>query len=175
MKNKSIFTLIFLCFVLVSTDFAQKPKPKPKPKLGRICGIPNEKCLSADGSAFQPYDLPFEIPKNAVIYESEYFYAIILKSRVVADGEVCEDINLVPETDRLNFQKFFPSNKIFVHKCDDAGTMFYDGIANNALFMGIYAGKTLDEAKKFLKIVQFSKKFEDGIYIKKLKAGFNGT
>jgi hypothetical protein len=57
------------------TATAQKRKPASHPK---VCGNPNLTCTS--DLQFEPYALPFRFPANGVIYDTELFYAIILRS-----------------------------------------------------------------------------------------------
>src|SRR6266404_7342728 len=61
-----------------------------------ICGNPTAPCKTS--ASFQPNDLPFRIPEKAVIYDTDLFYAIILRSVSVADDN-CD--TFVPESDRL--------------------------------------------------------------------------
>ena len=71
-------------------------------------------------------------------------------------------------------QELFPDNKVFAFKCDEFNTTYYTGVSNNVGFMAVYAGKTLAEAKAFLKKVEATGKFK-GANIRKLRAEFNGT
>lgn len=164
MKSK-FFLLIFISVVFAGVSYGQSKKQ------GKVCGDPNVKCRTGEIN-FESYEIPFEIPRNYIVAESEWFYAIVLKSSKPKESEDCE--TQITETERLAVQKLFPSNKVFAHKCDEPGLLYYKGVAFNTVFLAVYGGKTLAEAKKFLKIVQFSGKFE-GAYIKKLQAQFNGT
>src|SRR5262245_58206498 len=109
MKNKLTFLLALSLFFVTS---ALGQKTKQKVLRGKICGNPTVKCRT-DNSLFTPGDIPFEVPKNSVISESEYFYAVILKSQTVADlfggDESCRTV--ATEDDRLAAQKLFPNNK----------------------------------------------------------------
>lgn len=164
MKSKFIFLIVIGVF-LVGAGFGQSKKQ------GKICGDPSVKCNTGE-IIFESYEIPFEIPRNYIVAESQWFYAIILRSSKPKESEDCE--NKITENERLTVQKLFPSNKVFAHKCDEPGLLYYKGVVYNTVFLAVYGGKTLAEAKKFLKIVQFSGKFE-GAYIKKLQAQFNGT
>ncbi len=62
-----------LC-TLNSETFAQKRRRVVKHF--SVCGNPNVTCPTK--ATFEPYDLPFRMPANAVIYDTELFYAIIL-------------------------------------------------------------------------------------------------
>jgi hypothetical protein len=142
---------------------------------GQVCGNPTLKCKAKDGTVFEPNDITFEITKGYIVYQSKPVYAIILKSKVVSDlfggDETCK--NVVTEDERLRTQKKFPSNKVFTYNCG-YGMLYYTGVKENTIFMAIYGGKTLQEAKNFMKYIEKSGNFE-GAYIKKLQAEFNGT
>ena len=71
-----------MAVISLSTDAAAQRR------LGKICGDPNAPCRGQE--QFQPWELTFAFPKNAVIYESEYFYSIILKSVKLKDQNDCE-------------------------------------------------------------------------------------
>src|ERR1700704_2732920 len=43
-----------------------------------VCGNPTAPCKTI--GTFKPYDLPFRLPANAVIYDTDLFYGVILKS-----------------------------------------------------------------------------------------------
>src|SRR4051794_22187199 len=83
----------------------------------QVCGDPTVRCRTS--VEFQPHDLPFRIPKNAVIWESEMFYAVILQS--VKAKEDCE-IN-ISEDERLQAQALFPNNKVFADRCAEPGVL----------------------------------------------------
>lgn len=173
MTKKTIF-LIALCLILfVASAFGQKAR-KQKTIQGRICGNPNVKC-NVGSYAFEAYDIPFELPKGYIIYESKPFYAVILKSQTVKDifggDEECKE--LAAENERLSVQKLFPNNKVFVQKCGYA-PLYYSGVTENTVFLAVYGGSTLAGAQKFLKEVNGSGRYK-GAYIKKLQAHFNGT
>ena len=89
---------------------AQKPR-RPVKHLS-ICGNPKSACKTV--ATFEPYDLPFRLPQNAVIYDTELFYAVILKSLSAPDDK-CEVF--VPENERLAAQVLFPDNKVFSSRC----------------------------------------------------------
>src|SRR4029079_5150357 len=73
----------------------------------KVCSDPGVPCRTS--IKFEAYDLPFQVPKNAVIWETEKFYAIILKS-VATEGD-CD--RFVSEDDRLKAQALFPNAKVF--------------------------------------------------------------
>lgn len=147
----------------------QRPKPRTG---GAICGDPTVKaCQSREG--FQAWDLPFTTGKNFVIWESAPFYAIVLKSVKLPDWGDCEHPSY-SEAERLEIQELFPRNKVFAQNCVESGTLYYTAVAEQTALVGVYAGKTLAEAKKFLKIVQATNKFPD-VRVRKMRVGFNGT
>ncbi len=141
-----------------------------KKRLGRVCGDPTLPCKSRD--SFQPYELPFDTGKNAVIAESEFFYAIVLKSAQPTNEIDCE--KSFPELERLPTQDMFPDHKVFALRCEEPGSNYYTGIKSGAPFLAVYAGRTLTEANKFLKTVEATRKFP-GVKLRRMKAGINGT
>jgi len=141
-----------------------------KNKVGKVCGDPMLSCKARDG--FQPNELPFDTGKNAVIAESEYFYAIVLRSTPALSEMDCE--KPFPESERLDIQQLFRDHKVFALRCDEPGSNYYTGVKSGAPFLAVYAGKTLAEATKFLKDVQATKKFP-GVKVRRMKAAINGT
>ena len=142
-----------------------------KAKLGKVCGDPTVTCKGIDN--FQPFDLPFEMGKNSVIYESERFYGIVLKSTKMDGWGDCENPSF-DEADRLPVQELFPHNKVFTLNCVETGTNYYTGVAQKTAFVAVFAGRTLTEAKKFLKTVQATGEFP-GIRVRQIQIGINGT
>ncbi len=143
-----------------------------KTNLGRICGNPQVKCRTGN-VVFQRHEIPFEVSKgSAVIYDSESFYAVILKTVKLNADINCE--NAISEDERLESQKLFKSNKVFALKCSDAGDVYYTNVANDVNFIAVYAGKSLTEANNFLKTVQATGKFK-GANVRKMQASINGT
>ncbi len=143
-------------------------KRRPARRLA-VCGNPNLSCPSE--ATFKPYDLPFRLPANAVIYDTELFYAVILKS-VTAPNDECEIF--VPENERQAAQALFPDHKVFASRCFESGEVGYSNINPNAHFMAVYAGMTLADANRMLTAVKATGKFP-GAYIRRLRAGINGT
>ena len=143
-------------------------------KQGRICGNPNVKCKT-DKTFFEPNQIPFETSSNFVIFESQIFYAVILKSKKVADIFAADNNcrNVVSEDERLKVQKLFPNNKVFTQNCGYSD-LYYTDLQDSTVFMAVYGGRTLAEAQNFLKIVKRKTEFE-GAYLKKMQAQFNGT
>ena len=134
-----------------------------------ICGNPQLACKTT--VTFQPYQIPFRVPKNAVIWDTEYFYAIVLKS-VSAGLDDCDVF--IPEGERLAAQGLFPDHKVFTSRCMEPGDLFYTNIGEKHRIMAVYAGSTLAEAKRFLQTVKATGKFP-GANIRRMRTGFNGT
>ncbi len=168
MKLSSILLIFIVFAAFAGTAAAQK-----KAKLGKVCGDPTVTCKNADN--FQPYDLPFNMgTENSAIYESEKFYAIVLRSvKLKNSWGDCEKPQF-PESERLPIQELFPNNKVFTQNCVEPGTNYYTGVANQTVFIGVYAGRTLAEANKFLKKVKAAGKFA-GVRVRQMQIGINGT
>ena len=136
---------------------------------GSVCGNPLIACKTS--VTFEPYDLPFRVPRNSVIFDTEQFYAVILKSIAVTDYD-CE--KFVPETERLAAQALFPDHKVFSSRCTEAGSLFYTTIDDKYRIMAVYAGTTPAESKRVLAAVKGTGKFP-GAYVRRMRTGFNGT
>lgn len=134
-----------------------------------VCGNPNVACRSE--ATFEPHDLPFRVPRNAVIWETELFYAVILKSMNAADDNCDAHI---PEAERLAAQTLFPDRKVFASRCVEPGTLYYTNTRPNSRLMALYAGSTLAEANRVLAAVKATGKYS-AANIRRLRAGFNGT
>ena len=169
----------FLCVVAIACLLTVNASVSGNAQTGRrhgtpfaVCGDPTATC--GTGDYFKPHDLRFRIPARTVIYETEFFYAIILKSiRAKADyGEDCDVF--VPESERLEAQKLFPHNKVFASRCTDAGTLYYTNVTPGTRFMAVYAGRTRAEADRMLAQVRATGKFNSA-NIRRMRAGFNGT
>lgn len=135
----------------------------------KVCANPNLLCKTS--ATFEPHDLPFRVPANAVIWETEQFYAVILKSIRVPEGD-CEQF--VTEAERLAAQALFPTSKVFSSRCADPGSLYYTNVAPNQQFMAVYAGLTQAEAARMLANVKATGKFP-GANLRRMRAGFNGT
>ena len=142
---------------------------RQKQKRATVCGNPKVSCKS--NMTFNPYDLQFRLPKNAVIFDTEQFYAIILKS-VRAMNDDCNAF--VSEDERLRAQALFPDHKVFASRCYEAGSVYYAPVADNQHFMAVYAGKTRAEAERMLVAVKATGQYA-GANIRRLRAGINGT
>ena len=134
-----------------------------------VCGNPNSACPST--ATFEPHDLRFRVPRNAVIWETELFYAVVLKSMNASD-ENC-DLH-IPESERLAAQALFPGRKVFASRCVEPGTLYYTNTRPNTRLMAVYAGPTLAEANRILAAAKATGKFP-GAFVRRMRAGFNGT
>jgi hypothetical protein len=130
---------------------------------GKIQPDPAKSCASP---TFKPHELCFETPKDDVAraeFLSETFYAIILKT-----GARCS----IPETDRADVQKLFPSLKVFSMRfqCDDdvEENISYTNVNEAYGFVAVYAGRTLKEAKARLLEVKATTRFP-GANIRKMQ------
>ena len=151
-----------------NTDTIAQTRRRPVKHLS-ICGNPKAPCKTI--ATFEPYALPFRLPENAVIYDTELFYAIILKS-VNAREDDCDVF--VPEAERLAAQARFPANKVFASRCFEPGDLSYTNTNPNQRFMAVYAGMTSAEANRMLAAVKATGKFP-GAYMRRMRTGFNGT
>src|SRR6266404_8134426 len=141
-----------------------------------ICGNPRISCRTI--ATFQPNDLPFRVPKNAVIVDTVTFYAIILQS--IASNDSCDVF--IPERDRLAAQAFFPDHKVFSSRCADPENLFYLDLSSRQTrnlsethrIMAVYAGTTIAEVQKMLAAVKATGKFPSA-NIRRMRTGFNGT
>ena len=161
-----ISTAVALSFLNIDA-FAQKSR-RPA-KYPSICGNPTVPCKTS--AIFEPYDLPFRLPEQAVIYDTELFYAIILTS-VTAMNDDCKVF--VPESERLAAQALFPDHKVFSSRCVEPGDLSYTNTNANRHFMAVYAGMTLAEANRMLAAVKATGKFP-GANIRRMRASINGT
>ena len=167
-KSRTFLTVIAAsAAVLIFFSFAEAQRRKT----GRltVCGNPNVACRSE--AIFEPHDLPFRVPKNAVIWETELFYAVVLKGMNASD-ENCDAH--IPESERLAAQRLFPDRKVFASRCVEPATLYYTNTRPNTRLMAVYAGPTLAEANRVLAAVKATGKYS-GAYIRRMRAGFNGT
>ena len=136
---------------------------------GVICGNPTVPCKTS--ATFPANDLPFRIPAKANIFDTDLFYAVILKSVSVPE-ENCD--TFIPEGDRLAAQRLFRDYKVFSSRCADPGELSYTNTSPKARFMAVYAGMTLAEANKMLAAVKASGKYP-AANVRRMRAAFNGT
>jgi hypothetical protein len=169
MRKTVILCIVLLGLLAVGDAAAQRGRRAPR--LAAICGDPTVRCQSS--VEFQPYQLPFRLPQNAVIWETEKFYAVILKS--VRDESRGGDCNIfVPEAEREAAQTLFPRKKVFASRCFETGDLFYRGVAEDAQFMAVYAGRTRAEGLAMLQKVKATGKYP-GANLRRLSSGINGT
>ncbi|HEX8457659.1 MAG TPA: hypothetical protein VF656_10205 [Pyrinomonadaceae bacterium] len=173
--NKRILSSCFLvCLILSGTTGAAQRggrTGRAVQQKGTVCGDPTLPCRTGDVK-FEPHDLPFSISPRAVIWESEPFYAVILKS-IKASEQDCQ--TFVPEDERLAVQGLFPRRKVFTDRgCGEPGDTFYGGTLSSAHFMAVYAGRTRAEANAMLARVKATGKFP-GANVRRMYIGFNGT
>ena len=170
MRKTQIFCVILLGLIAAALS-SGGASAQPRSRLGTICGDPTVRCRTS--VEFQPYQIPFRIPPQAPIWETEHFYAVILKS--VRDETRGGDCNVfVPEPERIEAQVLFPRNKVFTSRCFETGDLFYLGVAENSQFMAVYAGRTRAEGQTMLAKVKATGKYP-GANLRRLRAGFNGT
>jgi len=175
---KKLIMLGVLSFLaLAEIVAAQSHALRQRGRNASICSNPKIACKT--GVTFQPNDLPFRVPKEAVIMDTVPFYAIILKSVDVPDDS-CEVF--IPESDRLAAQALFPEHKVFSSRCAEPDNLFYLDLSKRKVanvsethrIMAVYAGQSLVEAKRFLETVKATGKFPDA-NLGRLRTGFNGT
>ena len=167
MKNRLLFFSMICAFVVCALSFVASSEAQSR--RGQICGDPTVRCPGG-GQNFSAHDLQFRIPRNAVIWESEMFYAIILRS--VKAGDNCE--THVSEDERLEAQALFPNNKVFADRCPEPGNLFYTNTNSAYRFMAVYAGTTRAEAGRVLAKVKATRKYPTA-NLRRMSAGFNGT
>ena len=160
-------TLTVLSFLVVEASAQRRPRPKAQHP--PVCGNPQVPCKSS--ATFEANDLPFRLPANAVIWDTDLFYAVMLKS-LKSPGDNCDVF--IPERERLATQALFPDHKVFASRCAEPGNLYYTNTGANARFMAVYAGTTLAEASRMLAAVQATGKFPVAS-IRRMRAGFNGT
>ena len=163
----------------IFSSYAAAQKTRRPSRHASVCGDPTAPCKTS--FPFQPYDLPFRVPKDSVIYDTELFYAIVLK-RVHVSAETCD--KFISENERLGAEQLFPHQKVFAsRRCGDAGEVGYQNAnstdATNdhgrpSEFMAVYAGTTMAEANRTLATVKATGKFP-GASIRRMRAAFNGT
>ncbi len=148
---------------------AQRRRSAPAP--AALCPDPTVRCRTT--AQFEPHQLPFRVPANWVIGETEQFYAVVLRS--VRDPSQGTDCNVsIPEAERLEAQALFPRHKVFASRCYDPGEIYYTNVGQNQQFMAVYAGRTRAEAAAMLAKVKATGKYP-GANLRRMRAGFNGT
>ncbi len=170
MKRRLLCAALVLLFAsgasVVDTGAHQRRRA-PRRFVPRICNDPTVPCRTTN--QFEPHELPFTVPADGVIEETEQFYAVILKS--IRDPGCSRSI---PEPERLQAQRLFPHNKVFASRCGDAGSVYYREVAPETQLMAVFAGRTRAEAMRFLATVRATGRYP-GANLRRLRAGFNGT
>lgn len=169
MRKAQVLFVILVGLMVAGGAAAQRRGARPRP--AAVCGDPTARCRTS--VEFQPHQLPFVVPRDGVIWESEQFYAVILKS--VRDPSKGTDCDLfIPEPERVAAQALFPRNKVFASRCFEPADLFYMGVADDVQFMAVYAGRTRAEAQATLAKVKATGQFP-GANLRRLRTGFNGT
>jgi hypothetical protein len=170
--NRRTLTSAAVCLLLLLSVGVEaqrnKGRRRPPPK-GAVCGDPTMACKTS--AQFEPHDLPFQIPPRAVIWESEEFYAVILKS-VAAPEDDCE--KFIAEAERAQAQQLFPHNKVFASRCAEPGSLYYTNVKPDVHFMAVFAGRTRAQADALLAQVKATGKYPDA-NLRRMSIGFNGT
>ena len=170
MRKAQLFCVILLGLSAVALSSGGAAAQR-RSRLGVVCGDPTVRCRTS--VEFQPYQLPFVVPADGAIWETEQFYAVILKS--VRDPSEGGDCNVfIPEPEREAAQGLFPRRKVFASRCFETGDLYYTGVAENTQFMAVYAGRTRAEAQATLAKVKATGQFP-GANLRRLRTGFNGT
>ena len=168
MRKAQLFCVVLFALLACVAVPAQRGKNIPR-RPASICPDPTVRCRTS--VEFEPHQLPFQVPRNAVIFETEKFYVVVLKS-VRDTTQDCT--GHVPESERLEAQKLFPRNKVFASRCYEPAELYYEGIDADVRFMAVYAGRTRAEAAGVLEKVKAAGLFP-GAYLKRTSTGFNGT
>jgi hypothetical protein len=132
----------------------------------QVCPNPAAPCRP-HSYTFQPYELSLYLPKELAWMTSHYsqpFYAILLRSMkaMPAENPTDECRGYFAEDERLKVQAMFPQRKVFSSRngCFGPGMVWYTNVDPKYNFLAVYAGTTLEEARRFLKQVQ-AKGFRD--------------
>jgi hypothetical protein len=152
---KTSRTMIAFAFLLMTAAAFADSQGKVQPDPQKAC------------PGFKPHELCFETPKDGlarVEYLSEPFYAVILKTT---------DRCMASEEERLWAQTLFPRSKVFSMRfqCDDniEENITYTNVDSNFGFLAVYAGSTLEAARKRLAEVNATGRFP-GANIRKMQA-----
>jgi hypothetical protein len=155
--------------VNVAASRAQRSKKTVKQPPAKVCFDPAAPCPSS--MVFEPNDLKFRLPKNAVIFDSEEFYAVVLKTLRVAETD-CE--KFVNEPERKAAQQLFPKRKVFTSRCADTFGVYYSNLPPTERIMALYGGATRAEAERTLAEVKATGKFPEA-KLRRMHATINGT
>lgn len=166
----ALLLTVFVAFFAATASGQRRRRPPAQPaKHPSVCGNPNVTC--ATSLTFEPYALPFQMPQNSVIYDTDQFYAVILKSVSTANNK-CD--NYIPEQERLATQTLFPNQKVFASRCAEPGEVSYSNTNPDTNFMAVYAGSSIADANRMLATVLATRKFP-GANIRRMRAVINGT
>ena len=168
MRKTRLLCVLLLGLLAFGVASAQR---RGRPRFAPVCGDPTVRCRTT--VEFQPYQLPFAVPPNGVIWESEQFYAVILKSVIDPSGDGDCDL-FIPEAERTAAQALFPRHKVFTSRCMEPADLYYTGVADGVRFMAVYAGRTRADAQAVLAKVKATGQFP-GANVRRLRTGFNGT
>jgi hypothetical protein len=161
---------VLVCLICTSASVAQRAR-RPPPQKGAVCGDPTLTCKTGEVK-FEPHNLAFRVPPQAVIWESEMFYAVILRSIRAAEDD-CQ--KFVPEDEQQAAQVLFPRHKVFADRaCGEPGETYYTGTQPGARFLAVYAGRTRAEADRMLAKIKATGKYA-GANLRRMSIGFNGT
>ncbi len=163
----AVLSMGLIC--LFAGDALPQSRISSKRPRGSICGNPKLACQTT--ATFQANDLPFRVPQNSVIFDTELFYAVILKTLKSTEDDCTV---FIPENERLETQALFPTRKVFSSRCYDIENLFYTNVDPKFRIMAVYAGTSLPEAKRVLESVKSTGKFP-GAYLRRMRTGFNGT
>ncbi len=138
----------------------------------KVCGSLTQTC-PASGNQLEPvwkeHELSFLFPKDYMYSVSNWsiastpFYAVILesvKARSVLEYDLegdlkdCDVTTYVSEEKRIATQKLFPAIKVFTSRNGCLTQVYYSGINHSHNFMAVYAGESIEDAKKVLQKVK---------------------
>lgn len=144
------------------------PVPIKAQVTGTACHNPTSRCPSS--YSFAPYQLPFTIHGKLIYgktYKSQQFYAVILKS-VKATSD--PDCSFIDESERLKEQSRWATRKVFTSRfsCPEE-LILYENTDQSFNFLALYAGTTLNEARRVLHEVKTNGRFPQA-YLKRLRA-----
>jgi hypothetical protein len=168
MRKSQLLCVLLFAVLACGAAAAQRGKNIPR-RPAAVCPDPAVRCPTS--VEFAPHQLPFRVPRNSVIFETEKFYAVILKS----ERDTTQDCTgFIPESERLEAQKLFPHHKVFASRCFEPDELYYEGVDPEVRFMAVYAGRTRAEAAGVLEKVKATGLFPRA-YLKRTSTGFNGT
>ena len=154
-RSLTAYSAVLLAFA--AGVHGQEPDPEELDRIaktvltqGKVCPDPARPCHASP--AFRPNELSFIIKKKFEFDRgrdrSQPFYGVILRS-----DKLCS----IKEEERLKVQALFPGRKVFVHQlhCSEDGSgdlgekVTYTNVNRKVGFIGVYAGETEEEARRF--------------------------